>query len=145
MKSGRLKQPPKLDDSGIQRFQHILQFLRKEALSSLHHLDDEARSDDASLVQDIREPCITLSRETLFQHTDRRRITLRMIDAALDRIRHGTFGICVDCGGGIKLQRLEALPWSQYCFPCQERLEREKQMKYLLDSAERRAALGKAG
>lgn len=145
MKAGKWKKPNKLDNSEVQRFQCILESLRDEALSSLNHLDDETRSVDSSHVQDMREPCIILSRESLFQETERRRIMVRMIDAALDRIKHGSFGICVACGDGVKTQRLEALPWSQYCLPCQQAFEREAQVKHLPDPAERRTPLGKAG
>ena len=47
-----------------------------------------------------------------------------MIEAALQRIREGTYGVCVACGDDIQCGRLEALPWTQHCLPCQETVER---------------------
>jgi DnaK suppressor protein len=48
---------------------------------------------------------------------------LDLIDAALSRIRAGTFGECEHCGREIGLKRLAAIPWSRYCITCQELLE----------------------
>ena len=49
------------------------------------------------------------------------------IEAALGRISEGTFGICVDCGEPIELQRLEIVPWAARCIEDQTALERERQ------------------
>ena len=39
--------------------------------------------------------------------------TLRQIDAALERIENGTYGVCVVTGKPIPEERLEALPWTE--------------------------------
>lgn len=40
------------------------------------------------------------------------------IDAALDRIAHGSYGRCLACGGPMGLQRLRAIPEARYCMAC---------------------------
>ena len=45
------------------------------------------------------------------------------IKAALASIENGTYGICVDCGLPISVQRLEARPISDLCVICKERKE----------------------
>ena len=47
---------------------------------------------------------------------------LRMIDEALDRFESGEYGICLSCEEEIPSKRLTALPWAQYCVPCQEQV-----------------------
>ena len=47
---------------------------------------------------------------------------LRQIDAALEGIHAGGFGVCQECAEAIPRRRLEAIPWAAYCVPCQERL-----------------------
>jgi DnaK suppressor protein len=42
------------------------------------------------------------------------------INAALQRIEAGTYGICAGCGEGISRERLHALPWSSECLDCAE-------------------------
>jgi RNA polymerase-binding transcription factor DksA len=40
------------------------------------------------------------------------------IKLALDRIEHGTYGICVQCGREIAKARLAALPFTGTCVQC---------------------------
>lgn len=47
------------------------------------------------------------------------------IDAALDRIDDGTYGICQRCERPIGTERLEARPYVAYCIQCQSMLERD--------------------
>ena len=49
---------------------------------------------------------------------------LSHIDAALNRIEAGTFGICTNCGRPIGLERLEAMPWVTLCIDCKRKAER---------------------
>ncbi len=48
----------------------------------------------------------------------RRRSLLRKIDAALQRIEQGTFGICLACDEPIAPLRLEADPTATLCIGC---------------------------
>jgi RNA polymerase-binding transcription factor DksA len=47
------------------------------------------------------------------------------VDAALARMRSGTYGECRDCGEAIALARLSAYPTAMRCVACQERYERK--------------------
>jgi DnaK suppressor protein len=48
--------------------------------------------------------------------------TLKQVDAALDRLATGDFGVCAACGESILPKRLAAIPWANYCIACQERI-----------------------
>lgn len=43
---------------------------------------------------------------------------LALVDAAIERIEHGTYGQCTSCGEPIPEERLEVLPWAATCVPC---------------------------
>ena len=45
---------------------------------------------------------------------------LELVDAALDRLSAGTFGLCLRCGRPIPDERLEVLPWAAFCVRCQQ-------------------------
>ena len=45
---------------------------------------------------------------------------IRALDAALSRLHDGSYGVCVDCGGDIGLERLRAYPTAMRCIKCQE-------------------------
>jgi RNA polymerase-binding transcription factor DksA len=49
------------------------------------------------------------------------RDTLAEIDAALQRIEDGTYGICENCGKPIAPERLLAIPWTRLCIDDQRR------------------------
>ena len=52
----------------------------------------------------------------------RERQELQEIEAALARIRDGSYGICIDCGGEIGRERLIADPRAKHCLACQIRV-----------------------
>ena len=43
---------------------------------------------------------------------------LRMIDAALTRIKQGKYGSCVKCSQKIPRERIEAIPYAIMCIDC---------------------------
>jgi len=45
----------------------------------------------------------------------------RAIEEALDRMRQGTYEVCVVCKQPISKTRLEAVPWTHVCRECKER------------------------
>lgn len=50
----------------------------------------------------------------------------RRIEAALERLDAGKYGVCERCGRPINPRRLEALPYVTLCVDCQEIVERAK-------------------
>ena len=48
---------------------------------------------------------------------------VREIDAALERIDAGTYGICVNCGEPIPEERLDAVPYAVLCLSCKRKEE----------------------
>ena len=49
---------------------------------------------------------------------------LRELEAALRRIADGSYGVCLDCGADIALERLRAQPGAARCTACQARHEK---------------------
>jgi len=51
---------------------------------------------------------------------------LAQVEAALQRIDDGTYGVCARCGQPINPERLEALPYATYCITCQSMIEQQR-------------------
>jgi DnaK suppressor protein len=49
--------------------------------------------------------------------------TVRQIDAALERLARGSYGVCETCGLPIAVARLQAVPFATRCVPCQSARE----------------------
>lgn len=48
------------------------------------------------------------------------------VEAALERIKNGIYGSCVDCNDSIALERLDAYPTAKRCINCQSRHENRR-------------------
>jgi len=55
-------------------------------------------------------------------HETERRI-LNEADEALERIKDGTYGDCLECGRGISTERLDVIPYTPYCVECARKVE----------------------
>ena len=49
--------------------------------------------------------------------------TIKLIDDAIERLAHGGFGICMECGQPIPEARLKVRPYAIYCVKCKSRHE----------------------
>ncbi|MEV7074326.1 TraR/DksA C4-type zinc finger protein [Streptomyces sp. NPDC093990] len=84
-----------------------LQRLEQERASRLTQLRavDEAGSD-------TEEQVMSTQKDTI-------RRVLAEVEAAFARVQDGTYGICRTCSRPIPVERLEILPYTPYCVPCQ--------------------------
>jgi DnaK suppressor protein len=48
---------------------------------------------------------------------------LEMIEAALERIEKGKYGLCSECDGRVPKMRLNAIPQTPYCVKCAEKVQ----------------------
>jgi DnaK suppressor protein len=64
------------------------------------------------------------SRDVLFNLSETQRRQIRDIDAALERIDKGEYGVCMHCGEAIAPRRLEVRPFSRYCIECKTDIEK---------------------
>lgn len=110
----------------VERLREKLEFQRHETRQFLRRLDLEVQSLDGESTKDSADrSVISVSKESLFERSSQRRTVLHLIEAALKRIADGSFGTCLACGDEIQDQRLQALPWTQFCLRCQGELEEQ--------------------
>lgn len=57
---------------------------------------------------------------------------IKSIDAALNNMQIGMYGLCADCEEAIEIQRLNIDPATQRCLTCQSRYEKQKYNGYKL-------------
>ena len=113
-----------MEQREVERLRQKLEFQRHETRQFLRHIERETKSLDVDATQDSADRCIiSVSKEALYERMSQRRTVLLLIKAALKRIADGSFGVCVGCGEKIQDQRLQALPWTQFCLRCQGELE----------------------
>ena len=82
----------------------------------------DAAADHFGQPEDSRAQVAT-ERELEFALGERETAELAVIEAALARIKAGSYGLCTDCGATIPVARLKASPEAGRCIACQEKAE----------------------
>jgi len=118
---------PSQIDQLAKKLNENLQTLLREVRSELENSGDQHRIDllnnepgdsgDESMANALADFNLAI----LDRHID----DMRDIEAALQRIKNGEYGVCTDCGVDVAFARLQAYPTAKRCIVCQEKRERE--------------------
>jgi RNA polymerase-binding transcription factor DksA len=84
-------------------------------------VEDALRQRDVSDLFDHDDPSADSDATTALMLAEWVERRLWEVDEALARVADGTYGYCIDCGGGIPLERLRALPATKRCVGCSQR------------------------
>jgi DnaK suppressor protein len=100
--------------------------LKQDILNSMRNKpnDDILVSPDQT-VEDGDQAQTYLNQNVSFGLREREIHRLREIEAALDRIERGTYGVCEETDEPIGKKRLEKMPWTRLSIEAAEALERE--------------------
>ena len=110
---------------------------KAEIESDVCYMADEMRSigveqddENGALGNHIAEDGASVAEaERIVTVTEDLQDILAQVDAALERMNEGTYGVCQRCGQKIGEERLEAFPYVAYCISCQEIMEREQALR----------------
>ncbi|MFW0794981.1 TraR/DksA C4-type zinc finger protein [Gordonia sp. CPCC 205515] len=75
---------------------------------------DQAADDE----HDPEGSTLAVERGELVAQVERSRVRVEEIDGALERLGHGNYGRCENCGKPIDPERLEVLPAARQCIDC---------------------------
>jgi RNA polymerase-binding transcription factor len=104
-------------------FRRLLEAKHKELLSTTSNRDGIVIEITADEIDGLQQQ---LSREMAIRNLDHASKLLKSVQAALDRIRDETYGVCLHCEEVIPEKRLKAVPWALYCVSCQEIIDRDR-------------------
>ncbi|MFP4393405.1 MAG: RNA polymerase-binding protein DksA [Desulfohalobiaceae bacterium] len=116
--------------------QSDLQYFREH----LHKMLEEIQAKGQSTLEDMSgtnqmyaDPADRASQESdqffTLRLRDRDRKLVSKINAALERIEEGTYGICESCGDEISIPRLKARPVTTQCINCKSKQEEEEKLR----------------
>jgi len=106
-----------MKEADINEFRTLLMAKREEIVGQSRRREDLWIVRSNELVETMQ---LAGQREFAARTLERDAKKLVQIDAALQRIDDGEFGICFDCVEAISAKRLAAVPWAGYCLHCQE-------------------------
>ena len=113
-----------MDKKRLDYYKKKLVTRREELLKTSARTEEEGRAADDDPTVDLADKAAnSYTKEFLFGQTNSDRSLLQLIDEALQRIRTGTYGTCIECEEELQQKRLEAVPWARYCVSCAEKHE----------------------
>ncbi len=113
-----------LSTQDLKRLEEKLRQQAKAIERSMLTAVEQGRQTVAEETQDPADLAVTAyQKEMLFSQGTSGAGQLSLIRLALERLREGSYGECIECGNRIGEKRLEALPWTPYCIECQEKVE----------------------
>jgi DnaK suppressor protein len=112
-----------MSTSEIEKFRKILAAKETELAPQLRKRDGIAIEKTPDALDEVQ---LATQRELVTRNLERESKVLREVHAALNRIEHGNYGICLNCEEEIGPKRLKALPWTPLCIGCQEQEDRRR-------------------
>lgn len=122
---------PSLSEKLLQQFEQRLRERRDELRDIIREeLASTKREDYAELAGMVHdagdESFAELLRGINLTNRARELGEIQDVEAALERIKNGIYGACVDCGEDIAQERLDAYPTAKRCITCQSRHENRR-------------------
>ncbi len=111
-----------MDTGHIKRVRAMLESQR-DALSRRLHSRNAIAVEKAADTMD--EVGLAEERDLATRILERDFADIRLVEAALTRIKNGTYGLCLRCDETISLNRLRVMPHAAFCVNCQEAAERD--------------------
>lgn len=116
-----------MDESMLKQFETKLKDRRREILARLENFEEALayleQSRPPEFSEEAQEEAVANSLKAL---DEREWKELKEINAALERISEGTYGICEECEEEISLPRLNAVPTARLCITCQRKAEQRR-------------------
>lgn len=111
-----------------QRFRDRLrardQELRRAIHGALVNNEDRSYSELAGRVLDSAEQSVAdMLADARIHEIEKEVAEQADVVAALARLANGSYGVCIDCGDDIGVQRLDAYPTAKRCIRCQTHFE----------------------
>lgn len=100
----------------VQKYEKQLRDRSRELTGRLKEIEDDL---DEPVDPDVEERATEREGDEVLESLGNAGLVeMKMIQAALERIKNGTFGLCVVCGEEISRERLDILPHTPKCKRC---------------------------
>jgi DnaK suppressor protein len=114
-----------MDEQQLAEARERLLRLRKEVLQEVNNALAASKELGQDGVADLGDMSAnTYHRDILLNLSETQRQKIRDIDAALERVAKGQYGICLRCDEPIAPRRMEVRPFSRYCIDCKSEVEK---------------------
>lgn len=103
----------------MQEIKKKLETKKNEIEQRLQALLKDKRRYGEAIPQDFSDQAQMIENDEVIDSLDKlEREELSQINEALKKLENGSYGVCINCGSEISINRLRAMPYALLCIDC---------------------------
>ena len=112
----------------LDQFRSQLKSIRSELLGDVEKSNQHVKESDNGQIADISDHAAhTYNRQLEGELGEQEWLKLKQVDAAIEKIVEGGYGVCAECEASIPEARLEVVPYTEFCTQCLSEMEKNPQ------------------
>ncbi len=109
----------------LKQFQSLLQNIRTEIAGDAGKAHQNGKNDEAEKMADISDDAArAYDRKLQGDLEEQEWVKLKQVEAALEKIELGEYGVCEQCETEIPEARLKIMPFAEFCTQCLSEIEK---------------------
>ena len=110
-------------------FQSALQEIRIEIVGGVEKSQNNGKNDEAEHMPDISDDAArAYDRKLQGDLEEQEWNKLKQVEAALEKVENGEYGICDQCEKKIPEARLKIIPYTEFCTQCLSEIEKKSSL-----------------
>ena len=118
-----------MDQANLDYFKDVLKNMLAEARQKGDSTLEDLTDNNEMFADPADRATMESDRAFTLRIRDRERKLIKKIQAAMQRLENGTFGICEECGEEIGIARLKARPVTRLCINCKSKQEEDEGLR----------------
>ena len=118
-----------MEKKKVKHFQSVLQEIRIEIVGGVEKSQNNGKNDEAEHMPDISDDAArAYDRKLQGDLEEQEWNKLKQVEAALEKVENGEYGICDQCEKKIPEARLEIIPYTEFCTQCLSEIEKKSSL-----------------
>ena len=118
-----------MEKKKVKYFQSALQQIRIEIVGGVEKLQNNGKNDEAEHMPDISDDAArAYDRKLQGDLEEQEWNKLKQVEAALEKVENGEYGICNQCEKKIPEARLKIIPYTEFCTQCLSEIEKKSSL-----------------
>ena len=114
-----------MEKKKVKYFQSVLQEIRIEIVGGVEKLQNNGKNDEVEHMPDISDDAArAYDRKLQGDLEEQEWNKLKKVEAALEKVENGEYGICDQCEKKIPEARLKIIPYTEFCTHCLSEIEK---------------------
>ena len=118
-----------MEKKKVKYFQSVLQEIRIEIVGDVEKSQNNGKNDEAEHMPDISDDAARAYERKLQGDLEEQEWNkLKQVEAALEKVENGEYGICDQCEKKIPEARLKIIPYTEFCTQCLSEIEKKSSL-----------------